>query len=272
MGEPFNKSKMIKMKTTIISILLFLTGLALNGQIQLEHSYGFSGTLTEIDEDEFKYYIMDVPLKQCRIFNEDHTPYKTINLQVPSGYFLTDIKFVSRKTFNPDENIELLYMYSKADLINSEYVYTYGMKVINEQGTVLLNLPGGGFAELKSGSNGTKLLAYTYTWSESFYLVSTNVYSLGETTMSASSVVQPSITIYPNPADETVHVKLTDPSLLSGGILTLSDMSGRQVFNQPLQPGTEHVSIGTERMVAGTYILNLLSNDGTRLSEKFEKR
>jgi hypothetical protein len=263
---------MKKMKTTIIAILLALTGYALNGQVQLEHSYGFSGTLTEIDEDEFKYYVMDVPLKQCRIYNEDHTLYKTINLQVPSGFFLTDVKFVSRKTFNPDENIELLYMYSKADLINSEYIYTYGMKVINELGTVLLNLPNGGFAELKTGSNGTKLLAYTYTWSESFYLVSTNVYSLGETTKSVSTVMQPSVNIYPNPADETLHVLLTDPSLFSGGILTLSDMSGRQVFKQPLRPGTGNLSIATAGMVPGTYIINLVSNDGTNFSEMIEKK
>ena len=260
------------MKTTIISILLILAGHALNGQIQIENSYSFSGTLTEIDEGEFKYFVMDVPLKQCRIYNEDHSLYKTINLQIPSGYFLSDVKFVSRKTFNSDDNIELLYTYNKADLINSEYVYTYGMKVINELGTVLLNLADGGFAELKTGSNGTKLLAYTYTWSESFYLVSTNVYSLGGTTKSASSLLKSSMNIYPNPADETLHVELTDPSMLSGGNITISDISGRQVINRPLLPGAGHLSIGTDKMVPGTYILNMVSNDGTRLSEKIEKR
>ncbi len=260
------------MKTTIITILLVLAGYIINGQVKLEHSYNFSGTLTEIDEGEFKYFVMDVPLNQCRLFNEDHTLYKTINLQVPSGYFLSDVKFVSRKIFNEDDNIELLYTYNKADLINAEYIYTYGMKVINELGTVLLNLSDGGFAELRTGSNGTKLLAYRYIWYDSYYLVYTNVYSLGETTKSASSLLQPSMKIYPNPADETLHVELTDPSMLSGGIITISDISGRKVINRPLLPGAGHLSIGTDKMVPGTYILHMVSNDGTRLSEKIEKR
>lgn len=260
------------MKKTGFAILLILAGHILNAQVQLEHSYNFSGTLTEIDEGEFKYYVMDIPLKQCRLYNEDHSPYKTINLQVPSGYLLSDVKFVSRKIFNEDDNIELLFLYNKSNLVNSEYVYTYGMKVINELGTVLLDLSDGGFAELKPCSNGTKLLAYRYIWNDSYYLVYTNVYSLGETNRSASSILQPSMNIYPNPADETLHVELTDPSMLSGGIITISDMSGRQVINQPLHPGAGQLSIGTEKMVHGTYILHIVSNDGTRLSEKFEKK
>lgn len=251
---------------------MILAGNLLNGQIQLEKTYNFSGTLTEIDEGEFKYFVMDVPLKQCRIYNEDHSLYKTINLQVPSEYFLTDIKFLSRKIFNEDENIELLYTYNKVNLINSEYVYTYGMKVINELGTVLLNLTDGGFAELKTGSNGTKLLAYRYIWYDSYYLVYTNIYALGGTSGSASSLLQPSLKIYPNPAEETLQIELTGSSMLSGGNITINDISGRQVFNQPLHPGTGQLSIGTGKLAPGTYILNMVSNDGTRLSEKIEKK
>jgi hypothetical protein len=260
------------MRTTIISIFLLLAGLTLMGQISLEHSYSYSGTLTEIDEGEFKYFVMDVPMKECRIYNEDHSLYKTINLQVPSGYFLTDIKFVSRKIFNSDDNIELLFIYYKADLINSQYVYTYGMKVVNELGTVLLNLSDGGFAELKTGSNGTKLLAYRYIWYESYYLVYTNIYALGGTTKSASAQLQPSVQIYPNPTDETLYVELSDPSMLSGGNLMISDISGRQVLSQPVHPGTGTLSIGTGKMSPGTYILHMVTNDGIRISEKIEKR
>ncbi len=260
------------MKTTILSILLILAGLALKGQIQLEQSYSFSGTLTKIDDGEYKYFVMDVPLKQCRIYNEDHSLFKTINLQVPSGYLLSDVKFLSRKIFNSDDNIELLYTYNKADLIGSEYIYTYGMKVINELGTVLLNLSDGGFAELKTGSKETKLLAYRYIWQDSYYLIYTNVYALGGTAKSASAQLQPSMKIYPNPADETLHVELTDPSLLSGGEITIHDIAGRQVANQPFLPKTSHLSIGTGKMVPGTYIIHMVSNDGTRISEKIEKR
>jgi len=260
------------MKTTLLSILLILAGLALKSQIQLEQSYSFSGALTKIDEGEYKYFVMDVPLKECRIYNEDHSLFKTVNLQVPSDYFLSDIKFVSRKIFNSDDNIELLFIYYKTDLINSEYVYTYGMKVVNELGIELLNLSDGGFAELKTGSNGTKLLAYRYIWHDSYYLVYTNVYALGGTTKSAAAQLQPSMKIYPNPADETLHVELADLSMHSGGQITIHDMAGHQMINQPFPSKTGQLSFGTEEWVPGTYILNIVSNNGTRLSEKIEKR
>lgn len=156
------------MKTSIPAIIILVFGMALNAQITHEHTYNYSGTLTEIDSGEFKYYVMDVPMKQCRIFNEDHSLYKTLNLAVPDGYFLYDIKFVSRKTFNTDENIELLYIYYKTTLVNSEYVYNYGMKVVNENGNVLLNLQDGGLAEIKEFDGAPKLFAYQYIYYDSY--------------------------------------------------------------------------------------------------------
>src|SRR5210317_1798820 len=89
--------KLKEMKTSIITFTALFLGIFLQAQVTLEKTYNYSGTLTAIDSNEYKYFVMDVPMKQCRIYNEDHSLFKTINLTVPEGYFLYDIKFVSRK-------------------------------------------------------------------------------------------------------------------------------------------------------------------------------
>src|SRR6056297_257799 len=260
------------MKTLIISFTALLFGLVLNAQITLEHTYNYSATLTEIDEDEFKYYIMDVPMNQCRILNEDHSLYKTINLTVPQGYFLSDIKFVSRKTFNTDENIELLYLYSKSSLVNSEYVYAYGMKVINEQGNVLLSLQDGGFAEIKEFNGAPKLFAYQYIYSDNYYLVNTNVYSIGGGDSNSNAMTSsPSLRIFPNPASDMVRVEMRPEDLNTGGKILISDLSGKRLLDQSYGPGMRSIPVATGSLDPGTYMLNVITGDGNSVAGKITK-
>jgi hypothetical protein len=261
------------MKTSIIAIITLVFSMALNAQITHEHTYNFSGTLAEIDSGEFRYYVMDVPMKQCRIYNEDHTLFKTINLTVPQGYFLYDVKFVSRKTFNSDEDIELLYIYSKANYVNAEYVSTtYGLKVVNENGVELLNVQNGGFAEIKELDGAPKLLVYQYIYSESYYLVYTNVYAIGGGTSKSAAMEAPqSIHIYPNPAGDLVRVEISPEDLRSGGQVVISDLSGKKLREQSYGPGTTEIPVATGQLRQGTYILNVISADGTSAAAKIIK-
>ena len=97
-------------------MLLFIVS-GINAQIALEHTYSFSGTLTEIADSEYKYFVQDVPLNQCRIYNEDHTLFKTVNLSIPGGYYLNDTKFVTKHLFNADDYVEVLYLYYKTMMV-----------------------------------------------------------------------------------------------------------------------------------------------------------
>ncbi|MCF8345845.1 MAG: T9SS type A sorting domain-containing protein [Bacteroidales bacterium] len=258
------------MKNILLLAILF-SGLTLNAQVTQEHSYSYSGTLAEIDEGEYKYYVMDVPLNECRIYNEDHTLYKTISLTVPAGYYLYDIQFVSRKTFNTDELIELLYIYYKVEVINSYSVNVYGMKVVNESGTELMSLTDGGYAELIKGSNGMKLLAYQYVFYDSYYLVYTNVYTLGGTTKSVPLQPENRLSIYPNPVTGILNVDIDPVMVRHGGKLEISDMSGRKLVRQPLQPGINRVDMEHVNAPAGTYFLNIIPGEGAQVTSKIIK-
>lgn len=253
---------------TLIAILFLLAGTALNAQLQLEQSYLFSGTLTEIDEGEFKYFVMDVPLNQCRIYNEDHSLYKTINLSVPAGYYLSDIKFLSRKTFNQDENIELLYICYKIETLNSQLVYTYAMKVVSETGTVLLNLTNGGYAEIKVGTDGPKLLAYQYIWNQSYYLVYTNVYALETEATITEATSTKGLRVFPNPAENYLNIEARQEDAHPNGKLTILDLNGKELISEQFNGRGERIILNTEGLPAGAYILNVIHDDGIRSTEK----
>ncbi len=261
------------MKKTLLILTILLFSWKLFSQVQLEHTYAFSGTLTQLDENEYKYFVMDVPLKQCRIFNEDHSLFKTINLSVPSGYYLYDIKFVTRKLFNDDDLVELLYIYSKSETVNNEEVYSYGLKVVNEQGSVLMSLSDGGYAEVKEGSDGKKLLAYQYIYYDYYYLVYTNIYSLGGSgpVKSADFTGASSLNLYPNPVNETLNIQY-DPLLDSkNSAVMISDLQGKVLKRQPVPAGVNFTTVETAGLRQGTYIISVTENENILRSEKFEK-
>jgi len=98
------------MKRIILPVMILIASLGLKGQITLEQSYAVSGTLTQLENDGYKYFFMDVVNSQCRLYNLDHSLWKTIDLSVPEGYWLYEIAYVSQKLFDTDDLIELSYI------------------------------------------------------------------------------------------------------------------------------------------------------------------
>jgi hypothetical protein len=60
-----------------------------NAQVTLEKKYDYSTSVVEFETLGYKYYLMDVPNGQCRIYNMDHSLFKTINCNVPAVFFCT---------------------------------------------------------------------------------------------------------------------------------------------------------------------------------------
>ncbi len=258
------------MKKLPICLLLLIAAISLSGQITLEQSYAHSGNLTELSDGEFKYFMMDVPLKQVRLYNEDHSLYKTISLTIPSGYYLYDVKFVSRNIFNQDVNIELLYIYQKYEPIDGVDAYSYGLRVISEGGTMLLTLDNGGFAEILEGSDGPKLLAYQYIFYDTYYLVYTNVYKLGGELKSADKQTFSSLKLYPNPVNEELTINA--PPGTGTVIINITDLAGRKVISENYETQGGRVSIPVNSLPAGTYLVTLHEDSGEMSSGKFEKK
>ena len=197
------------MKKIAVSAFLVVLAFVLNAQVSLEHTYIYSAAPVEFETLGYKYYLMDIPNAQCRIYNMDHSLFKTINCTVPSGCYLFDIKFLSENLFDTDSGIELLYSWYK--YYSSSDYYDYDSKIINEDGSEIVFIDGALYNYVnKTGEDSYKLFSYCYNFSSYPEVVWTNIYSLpGIPVLSAVTYENDSemlLDAFPNPASNTVKV------------------------------------------------------------------
>jgi hypothetical protein len=213
----------------------------------------------------YKYYLMDVPNSQCRIYNMDHSLYKTISCSVPSGCYLSDIKFLSENLFDTDSGIELLYTYYKY-YSGSDY-YEYDSKVINDDGSQIVFIDGALYNYVnKTGEETYKLFSYCYNFSVFPEVVWTNIYSLPGTpavnavTFDNSSKLN--LNAFPNPASNTLKVNYVLPENVREGVLRLFDSSGRSVNEFVVDHFSNHLDLDVSQLESGVYFY-FIEADGT---------
>ena len=260
------------MKSSIVIVAALLSGFALFAQPVLEKTYSSSATICELENTGEVYYLMDVLNKQCRIYNMEHSLYKTIALPTPDGYYLENVQYVSENLFNDDNLIELVYSYSKYVPTTESYYFTYETKLINENGNVLLTVPGAGFTKvIETASGGKKFLVYIYNYSVIPYITNTQVYSLPETALKSERISLTSFEpgdAFPNPASQVVNVPVHLPPGAASGSLELYDLNGNMVRSYPVTGSTHNLVFPTRNLVPGTYIYNVISGDLRSSSKK----
>src|ERR1035437_8668455 len=132
------------MKTKIIIVALLLFSSICKSQINLEHSYPKSsniGSLSVINlsNSGYKYCFEDNVTKTVKLYNLNHTLWKTITLNVPTGYNLSGVFYISETLFNSDALTEFCYSY--AQYISTPPAHmNWETTISNESGTVLLTI------------------------------------------------------------------------------------------------------------------------------------
>lgn len=244
------------MKTLILTAILFLTFSVLNAQVTLDQKYDYSTSVVKFETLGYKYYLMDVPSGQCRIYNTDHSLFKTINCGVPSGFYLSDIKFISENLFDSDSGIELLCTFYKYNTALA--YYEYHSKIINEDGSQMTFIDGSLYNYInKTGENTWKLFSYCYDYSVSPEKVWTNIYNLpGNPAVSA--ILDPQnpeviMNAFPNPATNSLKVAYKLPENINQAKLHLIDNSGKQVEQYIVDNHTDHLMFDVSRFQSGVY-------------------
>jgi hypothetical protein len=238
---------------------LFVAQLA-SAQLTLDKHYDYSANTVKINDTEYKLYLMDVAANQCRIYNPDHSLYKTINLAVPANNYLSDIKFVSQDMFNTDSQIELLYTYYSwisTDNQGNGY-YEYNTKVVNESGTVLLDAPKVVYAYIKEHSAGVyKLYLYGTDYSAWPYKVWTDIYNLPgkvQTDVITKSAQNSVKSAYPNPASTSVTLSYAMQQGATKGIMKILNAQGTQIAQYEIDNYFDNLILPVEGMAKGTYL------------------
>lgn len=244
----------------LISIGFLLTlAFALCAQVTLDKRYELSTSVVKLETAGYKYYSMDVPNSKCKIYNLDHSLFKTISCPTPSNsHYLADIKFISEKVFDNDNGIELAYTYYKYVPTQTSYYYEYDSKIINEEGSTIQTIDGARYIYInQTGENTHKLFAYCYDYSNFPETVWTNIYSLPGAPVSAAFLDNNSpdfwINAYPNPASQKVKVAYSLPDNIDLGKLYLFDNNGRNVNQFVVDNHTDYLELNISEYQSGIY-------------------
>jgi len=257
------------MRNRIIIILLCLVAFfSASGQLNLEKVYDYSLTSTKINQTDYKYYLMDVPGSQCRIYNTDHSLWKTIPVSLPVNYYLSDIKFVSQNLFNNDPLVELWYSaYEWVSSGTSNGYYRYISKVISETGTVLASITGGAYAYIEeAGPETYKLVVYAFDNSVTPYKVKTYLFALPNPSSAVNFLSSLPGEPFPNPAGDFINLPMSGHG--RDNIVQVFSVSGGKMA-EGRTDGSPFYRLSTHNWAPGIYTYRLITDGQPAASKQF---
>lgn len=152
----------------------------------LENTYNY-GNLKRIklENSGEKYYLLDKVNNNAKIYNQNHSLWKTVSLPKPSSAIYTNIDVISETQMNPDALLEIGYSYSTT----ANNITQYEAKIVNENNLVLLTIPNSSRLQISSLEGlQDKLIAENIN----NYVYGTSVYNLP--TLSLENVYESRVT------------------------------------------------------------------------------
>lgn len=258
------------MRTKQFIFILFFMAILLGShpaqsQVQLEKTYSHSGTYSHLAVSGDKFFVMDVGLAQCRVYHDNHNLWKTINLSVPANNFLYDLKFLSENLFTTDNSLCIAYIYYSYN--ETGQYYSYNAKIIQENGTLLREIPGCQYMYIDVLADGSaKLITYSYDYSVYPSTIQTSVFSLPGTFVATEknpyNETKANIgSAMPNPAREQVALPYHLPDNCKNATLLLRDINGNTLKNWPLSNQNGQISLQVASFPRGTYFYRIEADD-----------
>ncbi len=269
-------------------VLLFNT---LQAQITLENTYtipankGAGLSLIKLENSGQKYCLYEFKNRKLKLYNLNHSLYKTINIPALPKYRTTDstvsIAYISENLFNLDNSIEFI-------AFDGQYDYhltpsNYGSMIIaNEAGSIMFSgdslLPclqrdatyygyegKGDF--IFNTSSGTKMILFSYKTNTP----AQKVYSLPGQLVAVNSPERNNLNMqlpYPNPGINSI----TLPYQLENnkeGRLVIYDLSGKLILEYKIDATFDNIIVDTGALAAGSYLFHVYSNDKILSTGKF---
>lgn len=260
------------MKRIIIAIGALLSGITVNAQISLEHSYHVPQSEGErdlqvinLEISGYKYALIDKGANQVRLYNLNHSVWKTININMPSGYTSWYPAYIAEKLVNSDNNVEVFIDFGGNPNAAGK------VQLINESGNVLTTIDsasiGGEISEVQTVGNGVYKLVLKCgkdKWCV-YNLPGTipcdkcgNGLGLGKPGkgITSGTISNP----VPNPSNSQTSVEYTLPIGATSGVIDVYNMNGQKVKSYTVDNTFNSLLIDNKELNSGTYYYYLTAN------------
>jgi hypothetical protein len=226
-------------------------------QITIEHTYNGWASVTNLANSGYKYHVIDTEAETLKLYNTDHSLWKTVNLSVPAGYTLmTNVYNVSEDLFTLDGKVCFSYSY-----YTTTPSYQIETRIINENGTILLTIPGATYAYAYDVDGEAKLLAYITNYSTSTY--TTKVYDLPGNFITGVMDLSPSEMLpFPNPGNNIITIPYSSEKIGGFGEIRIFNLYGICVQSFNIDNQFDHLLLNTEPYTPGEYIYEVLNPEG----------
>lgn len=257
-----NKKEMKKI-INLVAIVLFTSSVF--GQISLEHSYPngkWETSIAKLSNSGMKYLWVDVSTGVLKLYNLDHTLFKTLTFPVLANMTNVEVGYLSETTFDLDADVEFMVYYQ--DDNNWANSVT---KIIDESGTTILNAVGetpsintydGIHGAIFNTPNGTKMILDNHTDNAA------KVYSLPGTLIATAindiEYDENFLESYPNPAGNYIKLAYTLPTNIKEAKVSIYDIEGKIVKSYTIDNNYKDLFIDTQDFSNGTYLCQINSN------------
>lgn len=169
-----------------------------------EHTFPTQTFRTAMETGEEKFFTWTPVDGNCVIYNSDYSVWKTINLPVPAGWELDYVPQISQHRVNSDDLVELTY--GCRGQVSG--VYQYQCRLINELSDTLLTVPNCVNLQMitPAGLTEDKMIGLMYITNSTYF---GSVYGLNA--LSVDQFADNQQLLYPNPADNLLHIKADAP-------------------------------------------------------------
>ena len=100
------------MNRILLAVLVLGMSATSHAQINLEHHYlGVEARYTSLETNGWKIHFIDRVQDKLEIYNTDHSPWKTIDLNTPANNMGLSIMQISEHRFNEDDEVEFVCLY-----------------------------------------------------------------------------------------------------------------------------------------------------------------
>jgi len=242
-----------------IITLILSCWLVASAQITAEQNY--SGTLynVKLNNGDIKNLLINYTANTLSLYNIDHSLYKTITVPVPSGYSIYYVNIVADKLFNFDADIETAITFSKSDSTGTYYIG----RVIEENGTILLDVADCYSFTAVGKSTSYKLHSFQAKLANSAYTYSTNVYGVPGSVSTINPDDGEKYNIlsnsYPNPSNGAICINFTLPANLTSADLQLFNSAGQLISVHKLNSPAGNYLLPTANLATGVYFYQIKS-------------